>query len=272
MPVLTVASGVQSIDVVIGIDAVPAEAALCRVSEDVPTDVLTGKDPQANLFPTAGALENEKQVGLNATTVHVQVQGVDGGKVLDNATDAALDNVLAGVDKGPGLEQQLDKAGIQTANAQAGQVMHLSSTAGGAPGVVTAPVAAVGAEQIMTTTSVAAGHGGADEVLQLEQVSKNPTILDTKLSDIPASTVFARMYTATAACLKTAADRAINSNNLDVVKHVPGPSGTQSEVVALECAATGSQVSAGVEHDARGILKTVADNEILDRVTQIFWI
>lgn len=57
--------------------------------------------------------------------------------------------------------------------------------------VVTVPVRAVGDENIKPNTGVTLGRGGIDEVLMLEQVQKMPAIVDTRLKDIPAATVFA---------------------------------------------------------------------------------
>nr|XP_009766911.1 PREDICTED: uncharacterized protein LOC104218184 isoform X1 [Nicotiana sylvestris]XP_009766912.1 PREDICTED: uncharacterized protein LOC104218184 isoform X2 [Nicotiana sylvestris]XP_009766913.1 PREDICTED: uncharacterized protein LOC104218184 isoform X3 [Nicotiana sylvestris]XP_009766915.1 PREDICTED: uncharacterized protein LOC104218184 isoform X5 [Nicotiana sylvestris] len=96
---------------------------------------------------------------------------------------------------------------------------------------------------------------------------KNVVALNTKLSDIPASTVFSRMYEATAVSLKAVANRTDNSNNLDMFKHVPGPSRIQSEVVVSECAATGSQMSAGAEQDACGSLKNAVQEKVETKTT-----
>lgn len=100
-------------------------------------------------------------------------------------------------------------------------------------------------------TTVAREIIGKPPFVQSTDVAlKNVVALNTKLSDIPASTVFSRMYEATAVSLKAVANRTDNSNNLDMFKHVPGPSRIQSEVVVSECATTGSQMSAGAEQDA----------------------
>ncbi|OIT22833.1 hypothetical protein A4A49_39663 [Nicotiana attenuata] len=58
----------------------------------------------------------------------------------------------------------------------------------------------------------------------------NATIGDTRLKDIPTSTDFARIYSATAGALKAAADRADTSNKPDMVQQQVGASGIVREM------------------------------------------
>ncbi|OIT33227.1 hypothetical protein A4A49_06788 [Nicotiana attenuata] len=67
------------------------------------------------------------------------------------------------------------------------------------------------------------------EGVGVEQVKKKPTGEDRRLKDIPAATIFARMYTATAGALKVADDRANTSNKPDMVQLV-GESGNVKEL------------------------------------------
>lgn len=66
-------------------------------------------------------------------------------------------------------------------------------------------------------------YGGAS----VEQVKKNLIGVNTRLKDIPASTIFARTYVATADTLTTAANRSVTSKNHAVVQQIAGGSGIQ---------------------------------------------
>lgn len=68
------------------------------------------------------------------------------------------------------------------------------------------------------------------EALSVEQVQKNPTGQDKRLNDIPAITIFVRMYTATASALKTAVDRAEKTNIPDMYQKQVGTFGNGQEV------------------------------------------
>nr|XP_016495740.1 PREDICTED: uncharacterized protein LOC107814795 [Nicotiana tabacum] len=91
----------------------------------------------------------------------------------------------------------------------------------------------------------------------------NAAIGDTRLKDIPASTDFTRMYSATAGALKAAADRADTSNKPDMVQQQFGASGTAVDVhkeqQELECV--------GVEqakHSPKGVRQQPAAHTLAD--------
>ncbi|OIT26204.1 hypothetical protein A4A49_39605 [Nicotiana attenuata] len=72
------------------------------------------------------------------------------------------------------------------------------------------------------------------EGVGVEQVKKKPTEEDRRLKDIPAATIFARMYTATAGALKVVVDRANTSNKPDMVQQQARASGDEVDAQQVQ--------------------------------------
>nr|XP_018629365.1 uncharacterized protein LOC104105289 isoform X2 [Nicotiana tomentosiformis] len=72
------------------------------------------------------------------------------------------------------------------------------------------------------------------EGLSVEQIQKNPTGEDKRLNDIPAATIFVRMYTATAGALNAAADQAANSNMSNMYQQQVGTLGDEAVIQQIQ--------------------------------------